>query len=167
MNFVDKKFKKQLEDETIWHVIEIWVWYRFIMKSLNFACQNIKNNFKDRGVRKPSIYAKAAKSESIKDKDIIAINQTHILETVNDSKQKFEFRGLPKPSLHLYMGPSMHWKRSVFVSGWVGEWASGWVMKIEVSPRRRLMRNWGGQSVVAGGKSEISSFPFSASPFPF
>ena len=40
-------------------------------------------------------------------------------------------------------------------------------MKIEVSPRRRLMRNRGGQSVVAGGKSEISSFPFSASPFPF
>ena len=65
------------------------------------------------------------------------------------------------------MGPSMHWKRSVFVSGWVGEWGSGWVMKIEVSPRRRLMRNRGGQSVVAGGKSEISSFPFSASPFPF
>ena len=65
------------------------------------------------------------------------------------------------------MGPSMHWKRSVFVSGWVGEWGSGWVMKIEVSPRRRLMRNRGGQCVVAGGKSEISSFPFSASPFPF
>ena len=52
------------------------------MFELGFSCQNIKTSFKDsRGVRKPSIYAKAAKSESIKDKDIIAkvCNQTHIL----------------------------------------------------------------------------------------
>ena len=48
------------------------------MFELDFSCQNIKTISRTGGSENHP-YAKAAKSESIKDKDIIAINQTHIL----------------------------------------------------------------------------------------